>query len=114
MEIKSFSEDYSFNDKRVVVKVILESSFSKEIKIMFKEGQIMKEHKAPYPIVVHILKGQIDFGVSTDVHTLKEGNIITLEANVLHDLRAKQDSIVRLTLSKLDDFKRVVNLKNNQ
>lgn len=103
----SFNENLDYNDNKIVTKVILESSFSKEIRILMKTGQTMKEHKAPFPIIVHILDGEIDFGVEGKTHTLKKGAILTLEGNIPHDLKANEDSIVRLTLSKLDKASRV-------
>ncbi len=106
MEISSFDLDPEFSD-RIKTQVILESSFSKEIMILLKEGQIMKEHKSPFPIIVHILQGEIDFGIKGEIHQLKKGGIIALEGNIPHDLTAKADSIVRLTLSKLDKAERV-------
>lgn len=110
MNIKSFNEHLDYNDNRIVTKVILETSFSKEIRILLKSGQTMKEHKAPFPIIVHILEGKIDFGVAGELITLKKGDVITLDSNIYHDLTAKKDSIVRLTLSKLDDASRVVKI----
>jgi len=107
MNIESFNENLDFNDHKIVTKVLLESSFSKEIRILLKQGQIMKEHKAPYSIIVHVLEGLINFGVQGKEHLLKGGDIIALGANVPHDLIAKKDSIVRLTLSKLDKTERV-------
>jgi quercetin dioxygenase-like cupin family protein len=107
MQIKSFNHELVFNDKKIAIKVILESPFSKEIRILFKEGQVMKEHKTPFPIVVHVLEGVIDFGVEGVVHTFKKNDMIALEGNIPHDLTAKEDSIVRLTLSKLDKAERV-------
>jgi quercetin dioxygenase-like cupin family protein len=105
--MESFNKDLEFSDEKIVTKVILESSFSKEIRILLKSGQVMKEHKAPFPIIVHLLEGEIDFGVQGAVHLLKKGAIITLEGNIPHDLTARKDSIVRLTLSKLDKAERV-------
>ena len=113
MQVTSFSQGAIFNDEKVSIKVILESSFSKEIRIMFKQGQVMKEHTAPYPIVVHVLDGEIDFGISGDIHNLKKGGVITLQGNVPHDLKAKEDSIVRLSLSKLDTSERVASVANS-
>ncbi|KYG74740.1 quercetin dioxygenase-like cupin family protein [Roseivirga ehrenbergii] len=113
MKIESFNENLDFNEKKIVTKVLLETSFSKEIRILLKQGQMMKEHKAPFPIIVHIIDGQIDFGVQGSVYPLKKGDIITLEANIPHDLTALQDSIVRLTLSKLDTSERVEKVISN-
>jgi quercetin dioxygenase-like cupin family protein len=107
MNSTSFIENLDFNDTKVVIKILLETSFSKEIRILMKQGQVMKEHKAPFPIIVHILEGEIAFGVEGKVHDLKQGAILTLEGNVPHDLTAKADSIVRLTLSKQDTADRV-------
>lgn len=113
MKTESFNEHVDYNDDRIVTKVILESSFSKEIRILLKSGQIMKEHKAPFPIIVHILEGEIDFGVQGEINLLKKGAIITLEGNIPHDLKAREDSIVRLTLSKLDNAARVEQVIKN-
>lgn len=106
MTLQSFNDEIVYNDK-VATKVILETAFSKEIRILLKSGQQMKEHKAPFPIIVHVLEGEIDFGVLGKVHNLRKGAILTLDENVPHDLTARQDSIVRLSLSKLDQASRV-------
>jgi len=108
MEVASFSEALQFGDK-ISTKVILESPFSKEIRILLKEGQIMKEHQTKFPIVVQVLEGEIDFGAEGEIHNFKSGGIVALEGNIPHDLTAKKDSVVRLSLSKSDQVKRVEN-----
>lgn len=113
MNSVSFSENLEFNDHKIVTKLLLETSFSKEIRILLKQGQVMKEHKAPFPIIVHVLEGEIDFGIEGKVQVLPKGAIITLAGHVPHDLTAKQNSIVRLTLSKLDSPERVTNVVGN-
>lgn len=62
----------------------------------------MKSHTAPYPIIVHVLSGAIDFGVQGDVVTFKTGDIITLKSSIPHHFKAVEDSEVRLSLSKKD------------
>ena len=107
MKIGSLRTALVYNNDKVAVNVIMETEVSKEIRILFKTGQTMKEHKAGYPIVVEIHEGIIDFGVKGEVKTLVQGDLIYLDANVPHDLTAKEDSIVRLTLSKFDKIERV-------
>lgn len=107
MKYDSFKNDLQFNDDRARTSVILETSFSKEIRIAFKKGQILKEHKTAYPIVVHLLKGAIEFTAEDSKKHLKEGDILTLESNIPHNLYANEESIVRLTLSKPDTAERV-------
>lgn len=113
MKIKSFNDALEFDAKCVQTKVILETPFSKEIRILLKEGQIMKEHKAPYAILIHLLNGTIELGVKGKVMLMNSGDIIALEAGILHDLVAQTDSTIRLTLSKQDSadrLKEVINL----
>ena len=106
MNIKSFINDIEFDESRIKTKILLETSFSKEIQILIKKGQLMKEHKTPYPILIHLLEGIIELGVQGIKSTLNSGDIIALEGNIPHDLIAKENSILRLTLSKYDKVER--------
>lgn len=96
-----------YGEAKPEIKLVLETPFSKEIRIVFKAGQLMKEHQTPFPIVVEIVEGEIDFGVNGEIYSVKKGELLTLEGSVPHDLLAKKDSIVRLTLSKFDTVERV-------
>ncbi len=96
-----------YSDKKVQITPMFESDVSKEIRIVFKKDQIMKDHKTSFPISVEIFEGSIDFGVNDEVFTLIKGDIVALEANVVHNLKANEDSIVRLSLSKSDSVNRV-------
>ena len=107
MKTAAFLDEVIFDDNKVPIKVLLETDFTKEIRIVMKAGQEMKEHKAPLPIVVQVVQGEIDFGVEGERLKLCEGDIIALEPAVPHDLMAKEDSVVRLTLSKGDHIDRV-------
>ena len=107
MNIHSFTKDIEFDDNHIKTKVIIENSFSKEIQILLMKGQMMKEHKTPYPILIHILEGQIELAVKGIIHSLKSGDIIALEGDVPHNLTAKENLIVRLTLSKHDKIERL-------
>jgi quercetin dioxygenase-like cupin family protein len=113
MKIFSFLNDLEPKPEKVLTKVILETSFSKEIRIQMETGQSMKEHQTPFPIIVHLLKGEIDFGVKGELHHLHAGDIVSLEGGVPHDLLAKEASIVRLSLSKLDRAERVQQVAQN-
>jgi quercetin dioxygenase-like cupin family protein len=107
MKVISFLENPQFNSEKPGVSLLLETDFSKEIQIVFKKGQIMKDHKAPFTIVVQVLKGTIDFGVAGKTLTMNAGDLISLKAHEVHNLLAQEESVVRLTLSKSDSIKRV-------
>ena len=107
MDLKSFKNEVEFDATRVKTKVLIETSFSKEIQILMSVGQVMKEHKTPYPILIHLLEGNIDLGVQGKIISMKVGDIIALEGDIPHDLTAKENAIIRLTLSKHDKVERL-------
>ncbi|WP_019038314.1 cupin domain-containing protein [Psychroflexus tropicus] len=113
MKIASLNEALDYNDNKPAIQVLLETKSSKEIRIVFQKGQIMKEHKTPFPIVVEVFKGSIVFGVHGGKHELKQGSIIALDGGIPHELKATENSIVRLSLSKNDKVSRVKNINTS-
>ncbi|AFM03090.1 AraC-like regulator [Bernardetia litoralis DSM 6794] len=102
MKTASLLENLEYNNQKIVTKVILETQNTKEIRILLKKGQILKEHQAPFTIIVEVFEGNIDFRVNQEIFDLKRGSLITLEGKIPHSLEAKEDSIVRLSFSKGD------------
>lgn len=107
MKTASLVKNLEFNDDKPEVQVLFDTESSKEIRIAMRGGQVMKEHKTPYPIVVEIFEGKVDFGVNGQVHSLQKGDLVSLEGNVPHDLKAEIHSTIRLTLAKSDTAERV-------
>lgn len=107
MKLASLTDNLEYNESRPTIQVLMETETGKEIRIAFKEGHVMKEHKTPFPIVVEIFEGAIDFGVNGEVHKLKKGDLIALEGGIPHDLKAVEKSTVRLSLNKADSANRV-------
>lgn len=113
MKTASMLADIKYGEINPVISVLINTDTTKEVRIVFKQGQSMKAHKAPYPIVVSVVEGVIDFGVSEERFLLEKGMMISLEGNILHDLIAEQDSIVRLSLNKADSVERPKKTVNN-
>lgn len=99
--------EMEYHETRPAIKVMIETEFTKEIRILLDKDQEMKEHKTPFPIVIQVVEGHIDFGVNGERHALQKGCIIALPGRVPHDLLAKERSMVRLTLNKADKAERV-------
>lgn len=112
MKLASLTNDLQYNETRPTIQVLMETDAGKEIRIAFKKDQVMKEHKTPFPIVVEIFEGAIDFGVNGEIHNLKKGDLISLEGGIPHDLKAIETSTVRLSLNKADSAKRVEGVVN--
>ena len=98
MKIISILDKIEYRDGRPSVELLLENNSVKEFRIVFDQGQQMKKHESQFPIVVHIIKGIIDFGFVNERHILKQGALVALEANIPHDLIAIERSIVRLSI----------------
>lgn len=110
MKTSSLLKNLEYNNSKPAVKVLFETKTTKEIRIALKEGQIMKEHKTPYAIVVEMFEGNLNFGVEGEIYNLTRGDILSLDGGVPHDLKATSDCIVRLTLSKQDSVDRVLSV----
>lgn len=100
MKTASFNKNVEFKDKKLKTELMLETDFSKEIRISMKQGQEMKEHQSPYPIIVQVLKGKIEFGAENKMVNLSQFDLVSLEGYVPHNLIALEESLIRLSVSK--------------
>ncbi len=107
MKYASIYQDLEYDSQKPIIKVLFETDFTKEIRIAMHEGTMMKEHKTSFPIVVEVLEGKIDFGIQQEIKQLSKGDLVALDSRVPHDLKATENSIIRLTLTKYDTTSRV-------
>ena len=107
MKSSSLLKNIEYQENKPAISVLFETDSTKEIRIVMRDNQLMKKHQTPFPIVVEIFEGEIDFGVKGTIHHLKRGDILALDESIPHDLHAKSDCIIRLTLSKSDTVQRV-------
>ncbi|AIY14584.1 cupin domain-containing protein [Cellulophaga baltica] len=112
MKTASITANLNYLEDRPAVSVLLKTDSTKEVRILMKKGQQMKEHKAPFPIVVSLFEGAINFGVAGETMQLKKGDLIALDASVPHDLFCTEDAIIRLTIATADSVDRVKNVAN--
>lgn len=100
MQQAAILQNLQFHPERALLTSIMETPFSKEIRICMKENTALKSHKAAAAIVVEVVEGEIIFGTGNEVLTMQKGMLVSLEAHVPHSLEANQDSVIRLSVSK--------------
>jgi len=100
-------DNLEYSQEKVSITPMFDDENRKEIRIVFSKNQIMKDHKTKFPIAVEIVEGSIDFGVNEEIFSLVKGDIVSLDGDIMHNLKANENSIVRLSLSKNDTTNRV-------
>lgn len=107
MESISFLENKHF-DSKPQITMMFETPSSKEIRICMAEGNVMHEHTAPGAIMIMVIEGSVSISSLDKSITLNAGDMIGFEEKVPHSLEAHAESVIRLSLSKNDTFKRVI------
>jgi quercetin dioxygenase-like cupin family protein len=73
--------------------------------LCLQKGEVLHQHRAPGPITVQILRGQVRFTLEPGENSLpvllNKGELLVLEETRLHELVALKESIVLLTLVNL-------------
>lgn len=83
----------------VTIQRIFHTDGVRLIRIAFAAGQVMREHSTNAPLLVQVLSGEIAFAVAGEVLDLHEGSVLFVRPGELHELTARTDAHVLLTLS---------------
>jgi quercetin dioxygenase-like cupin family protein len=79
-------------------KTLFKKSDFRMVLIMMERGAILKEHHADGTISVQVLRGSIDFRVQGETHSLQGNSVLTLGASIKHELEAREESAILLTM----------------
>ena len=69
--------------------------------LQIKQGEEIPSHKSDKNVVVVIYKGKVDFVGKNGNEIIVPGDIITMEANELHALKAIDDSDLMVIKAKI-------------
>ncbi len=108
MKTANIYKDIAYNENNPVITVLFETGFTKEIRIMMQKGTVIKEHQTQFPIVIHLMEGTVEVKIDSEETYLKKGDLVALNGSVFHSLKAIEDSIIRLTLTKYDETERII------
>ena len=65
----------------------------------FEAGGRLPEHTAPGHVLVHCLRGRVQIRTASGHHELEGGHALLLDPGISHDLEARDESDVLLTIS---------------
>lgn len=86
------------NAERLTVQQVFRGDGASVIRLAFQAGQVMREHSAPRPILVQVLEGHITFSIGDEALDLPRGAIVHVDARVMHEVTALEDSHLLLIL----------------
>ena len=79
-------------------KTIVKTREMELARLVFPAGGEFPNHKVSGPIVVHCIKGEIEFTAMDATRILKPGQLLHLMPDEPHSLRAITDAVVLLTI----------------
>lgn len=80
---------------------ILRSRDLQLLRLVLKAGEGLSDHHVEGEIFVQCLSGHVMFGVNNVEQPMGPGMLIHLEGGVSHTVRATEDSVLLLTISRL-------------
>lgn len=85
---------------RVTPHRLLEAPEVRVVHIALDDGQGLTEHLSPFPILVQVVSGSVDFEVNGQTHRMETGGLIHLPAKLLHAVTAIGQARIQITLIK--------------
>ncbi|MCX9084673.1 MAG: cupin domain-containing protein [Candidatus Methanoperedens sp.] len=89
-EIINLKDYIKYSAGSVVSKTLKQNPAGTITLFAFDSGQGLSEHSAPFDAVVQIIEGKGSIIIEGKEHNLKEGELITMPANVPHAVKAVQ------------------------
>lgn len=80
--------------------VLTDDDNAKVVLFAFPAGDGLKEHVAPLPAIIQIIKGQAELTVGEEAVAGKPGTWIQMAAKTPHSIKAKTPLVMLLTLMK--------------
>ena len=76
----------------------LNSPAARVIVLSFAKGHVLKEHSAPFPLLMQALDGELAVTSAGQLIQLTPGGLIQMDARLPHTVEAIEDSRLMLTL----------------
>lgn len=89
-KVYSLKDSISIAEGGVVSKQFVKNKGGNITFFAFDQGQGLSEHTAPFDAVVQIIEGKAEVSIGGKKHTVNEGEIINMPANIPHALHAAE------------------------
>ena len=93
-------EAVDYAEGSIVSKIITRDSAGNVTLFAFDAGQNLSEHTAPFDAIIQILDGNAVIYIDRKPHTLGEGEMIIMPANIPHSVKADGRFKMLLTMIK--------------
>lgn len=80
--------------KQKHVAKIISNEKAEVLHIQLRSGETIPEHNSPYPVMIIVREGKIDFSVEGTTYPLQNDTVLTLEPLENHSLVAVEDADV--------------------
>ena len=87
-EVKSLDDLLSYQDGSIVSHVLLKNKGGTVTLFAFDVGEGLSEHTAPFDALVVVNDGEADVEIAGECFRVKQGETITLPADVPHAVKA--------------------------
>jgi quercetin dioxygenase-like cupin family protein len=94
VDLETWAQDLPNEHSKAIVK----TPDMELARLVFRAGGEFSDHKVSGPIVVHCIKGEIEFVAMGAARILKTDQLLYLMPDEPHSIRAISDSVVLLTI----------------
>lgn len=98
LHFRDVTDHLSPSDRDIASKVVFSSPKVRVVNLALAEGALLAEHSTPHPILVQVLTGDVEFTCEGEVFRMGPGGLISVDADIVHAVRAHAPSSVLLTL----------------
>jgi quercetin dioxygenase-like cupin family protein len=97
-EVKPLAELVQYQDGSIVSHVLLKNKGGTVTLFAFGQGEGLSEHTAPFEALVLVVDGEAEVEIAGEVYSVRQGETITLPANIPHAVRAMTRFKMLLTM----------------
>lgn len=99
-EVYSLKNMVDYSEGSTVSKIITRNDKGNLTLFAFDKGQNLSEHSAPFDAIVQVIEGTGTIVINKEEHTLSEGQLIIMPANIPHAVEANEKFKMLLIMIK--------------